>query len=302
METRFIPNEAWDPRASSLLENYADAPVRGMHEIPYMYLFNANSFADGTRQLNQSIQTDGDADFALRQVIGIGNVISGPGFWQLRNPSQRNSISARGLSINGSSQNTYIVAPEKVYPRTGLIGFDLDTIAKAVVNGQNYAFLVFYGVKRLPGPMPFPYRVPYRYKLSPFKYVFQFTVDFFGLSNIQKFQVPIIDYDFEWYNMTQCVISSTSEGTVNHFRTGQVFYKFYDSNSYPLMRTHIPDSYLCDPAGGFNADGGVGYCFPVPAVAYPRGGAVTFEVIANAVANPNIVMQLVLNGAQRIPC
>lgn len=104
----------------------------GYYDVPYAYAFDASSLTDGANYPNLSILIQrGFGDFVLRRIAGIQGVVNpSVGQYQIRD-AQMYYFQTKPVYAGGGGIDDYPITPEKVYPETNAIRFDLYDILRA---------------------------------------------------------------------------------------------------------------------------------------------------------------------------
>jgi len=295
---------------SNLYVPYQTPP--GCHDVPFIYLFNANSLTNGLDYLSQLAQkVDSDSQFILRRIAGANSVA---GFFSYRNASGsyvwKPPINVQGPTLGKSNAGDISVLPEKFYPENGQIRFDLLGVAKAVAGsgGTDFlAYIAFQGAKRFPydvTPPPCPYR------LRSYQYVLNLGPVIWTRGQFQRFNVKVDHgFDFEIHRLVQLNVSTTTSGSGGGLpipsttKTGVFNWMLYDPNRFQLMSDPVPDSVIIDQINGiFTGDPApMPGVFPCPGMLYPRMTQIVVDLYATESTPNNDSYQIIFDGMERIP-
>ncbi len=268
----------------------------GCHDEPFIYLFDGNALENGLDYVNRlAVKLDSDAQFILRRIAGVSSV--GERF-TYRNPGTPSYVWSPAVSTLGQQADISVV-PEKIYPASGQIRFDLYSVAKAVAlsGGTDYlAYIAFQGAKR------FPYekeqeRCPYR--LRSFEYRLQIPAVTWTRGQYRRFSVQIdATGDFELDRIDQ--VNATN---VPDTRVGVFNYLLYDPNRWQMMSAPVPDSLIIDQINGIltTDPAPMPGVFPCPAMLYPRMSTITVDLYATQSVAQGDCWQIVFYGMERIP-
>jgi hypothetical protein len=278
-----------------------EAPARtpaGYADYPYVYVFDGSALTDGTSPQTLSVRILGGEDFLLRRIVGLPQVASQ---MMLYNDSQSQAFSA----LQTLPQN-YTVVPEKRYPATSYILFDLGNVLRAsVACGAQpifLSFLGFQGVHRKVNPTGVsPLASNYRYYERPYFYRFALSLNWRRYTAVpgpaeapRPFAFTIPNYDFELNYITV----RRTNGTLP--ATDDFLLLLYDSGQFMLSSAPLPLRWW-----NFSGAGNFGSVFPVPGVLYPLGSQVQFDItsmICNLDADFPREYELVFGGIERVPC
>ncbi len=195
-------------------------PPVGYYDTPYWQTFDiaalAATVANAGATLFQAnvIPVSGRAEFfILRQLIFSGFSATGIRIYDALSRAASNDL--RGISggagTQGNQDNCPIlpICPEKAYPRSSNIRFDIQNITPQAngtgINAVPLARLYFRGVQRRLGADPQPRALNGRSEES-YTYRLDINVNWFyfngglaanGVSGNQRFLIPITGWDFE---------------------------------------------------------------------------------------------------------
>ena len=283
---------------SNLYIPYQTPP--GCHDVPFIYLFNANSLTNGLDYLSQLAQkVDSDSQFILRRIAGANSVA---GFFSYRNASGsyvwKPPINVQGPTLGKSNAGDISVLPEKFYPPNGQIRFDLLGVQKAVTRAGPplpLAYIAFQGAKRFPydvAPPPCPYR------LRSYTYVLNIPVVDWTAPQYRRFNIKIDHgFDFELHRINQLAVETFTESsgggipTPATYRTGVFNYMLYDPNRFQLMSDPVPDSVIIDQISPiFTGDPApMPGVFPCPGMLYPRMTQIVVDLYATEGVPPELL-------------
>lgn len=286
----------------------------GCYDLPFVYVYDASqlSLTNGTNVLNQSINIDYDSDFILRAILGANNIVdSAAGGIRLYNYTE----SAAMDGFVSPFSNQYAIAPEKPYPRSSRIKFDLQSVNQAVIacaTNINLAQLAFQGVKRYrPGESGYAsgnpalpvIADPSKYILKPYTYPFQLNLNWFHWTNAaagipdipRRFSIDIQDYDFELHYITVTNLVTGARLTTDLFSM-----LLYDPSGFrPLATAPLPQSYWNNNRNEYGNP-----VFPVPPLVYPVWQRLAFDItsnVCNTDASAPYGFQICFCGCRRIP-
>lgn len=282
----------------------------GYVDIPYIYQFDCSGLTDGTSPQGLVLKIDNDSDFILRRVFGFDTVATGG--MTLYNYSgstcwDAGTINPTGLNIGVS----WAVMPEKLYPKSSFIKFDLFTVARqnVVCAGNNIfnSIIGFQGVRRyktgVPGFQPGAPQPPLTYDPNaylrkqitkvlpiPFNWSHWIGAAANGLAaGLHPFRLQIADYDFElhdisFWNPDNTVLSGQSIRVMLYDQSDRTLF------SSPVWSTQINSA--------VKAHAGM---FPSPPLLYPVWTNLRIDVESIVCATPNTQILIYLQGVQRMP-
>lgn len=280
---------------SSLYTPYRTPP--GCHDVPYIYMFDANGLTNGldyTASPDLAVKIDGDADFILRRIAGASSVAE---FFTYRNRSQ-SYVWKPPAAVAGPSANI-TVRPEKFYPKSGQIRFDVLNVAKAVAlsGGTDFlAYLAFQGVKR------FPYEIPQElcpYRTRAYEYILNVPSVDWTRGQYRRFTVKIQNTgDFELHRIVQ--VNATN---VPDTRVGVFNYWLYDPSNWRMSSAPVPDSYIVDQSNGIlqSDPAPMPDVWPCPGMLYPRTTQIKVDLYATQSTPQGDCWQISFIGLERIP-
>lgn len=268
------------------VEDYQPPP--GFQDFPYCWVFDASDLTDSTDAFSVAVAPiQGDGDFILRHTAGVPKVID-----TFSNGGRVNFYNASKSYANGNPAtgigcpNNYPWVPEKLYPLNSTIFMDFFQVLKASRacnrNPIPDAFIGFFGVKRLPVGSYADQASNYRWKPFPQRYTFSLTIDWehFATGTTpappHRFIIPMTNLDFELRSIY--ISEDAGEGALleNEFSI-----RLYDRQMNATSNLAIPQSYINSARTSPSAAPSYQGVFPVPALMYPRDGAITFDIISN---------------------
>jgi hypothetical protein len=268
---------------------------RGCHDVPFIYLFDANDLVNGQDYISRlSQRVDGDAQFILRRIAGASSVAD---FFSYRNASS-SYVWTPPMAVAGQQADIGIPGG-KLYPPSGQIRFDLLNVAKAVAasGGTDFlAYLAFQGAKR------FPYEKPgavCQYRTRGYQYVLNIPAVDWTRGQYRTFTKKIENTgDFELLRIVQ--VNATN---VPDIRTGVFNYMLYDPHGWQMMSAPVPDSYICDVINGILTTDAAPMpgVFPVPGMLYPRMSHIKVDLYATESTPQGDCWQIIFDGLERIP-
>lgn len=287
-------------------------------DFPYYYTYagvsaQGTALTNGLNYLNRSKRIQFDSDFVLRAIIGAPTIVnSASGGIQLYNYSQ----SAAFASPIVPMPNQYAIVPEKIYPRSTDLKFDLIKIALATrACGElpiPVSLLAFQGVKRYWPKQPnYPPGAPAlivpadeaSFIRKPYSYSFGLSLNWFYyvtataglLSALRTFNIPIQDYDFELHYIEVINVATGAVLTTDLFAM-----TLYDSTGYrPFSDSPLPQSYWNNNRAAYG-----GPTMPVPPMLYKVWNNLKFDIqslVCNTDGSAPYGLQINFCGAQRIP-
>jgi hypothetical protein len=190
------------------------------------YVFDADNLPDGADYHGNVVPIEADSDFVLRKIDGMGTILKGVagvnGQWWLKDAGGAHVSAAPIFCQNMAiapplpAYDSEAVLPERTYPASGAIRFDLLAVKKQLYVSGGPPFLtvpaaqfIFTGVKRYPGSVK---DSAYRYRLLPYSYTIRFLIDWdvytyipphvpSGRTPAQQFYISINDLDFELWGV-----------------------------------------------------------------------------------------------------
>lgn len=281
----------------------------GTLDFPFTYIYDPSSFTDGINYLNIAQQLQGDSDFVLRRILGVPNCVAAA-------PDGRfNFKNARGTYANGNPTsgivvpNVWSVVPEKLYRVNDQIGFDLYDVLRAntiCAEGTVYrSQIAFMGVKRFGHGSTYPRQLtPYKFREVPYTYSYDLTIDWahFSSANVvapaRRFIQQMENFDFELLSVS--ISQPGDEGAVT---TEDFQIQIFDANLHQFFTQPINQSYINAARTSPSVAPPYQACWPTPSQIYPRGGAITFDIVsmlcsASLPQSYNIAFQ----GIWRYPC
>lgn len=279
---------------SNLYTPYQTPP--GCHDIPFIYLFNGNDLTNGADYVSQlSKKLDSDSVFVMRRIAGASSVA---GAFTYRNPNSSSYVWLPAASTIGQQADIGAL-PEKLYPPSGQIRFDVLGVNKAVAlsGGSDYlAYIAFQGAKRFPYEIP-EERCPYRLRSYEYKLNIP-TVDWVR-GDYRRFTVKVENTgDFELHRIVQ--VNATS---VPDTRVGVFNYMLYDPHRWQMMSEPVPDGLIVDQINGIltSDPAPMPGVFPVPGMLYPRMSQIVVDLYATQSTPQGDCWQIVFVGMERIP-
>lgn len=177
-------------------------PPPGFYDLPFTWVYDANSLTDGLDYFNQFIYLlGGYGDFILRRVVGLNRILrdDGTGLFQIRDGDGDFMQSAPTVAV---SADQMIIAPEAYYKEQRAIRFDLQKILKQV--GPQIAF---QGVRRLPGGAP---GAPGRVQPKFFQTQVDATLSNPAPTSPTTVYLKVNDFDFELYQLMVLQLGNAS--------------------------------------------------------------------------------------------
>lgn len=266
----------------------AGAAPPGHYDLPFFYVFDGRGLTDGLDAENLSVQIEADSDFLLRAVYGLDLLIP-TGSSQFRHADHGNWFS----NPLTSAPLIYTCVPQKSYPLSSQIRFDLFTVTRAADTGVFRAFLGFQGVRRYRGTGGYgvsSYESNYNYYERPMGYEATFIMDPAVTDPVEQF-VSIQTYDFELQRVL--IANNDTALAVDEF----AITLYHPNGFWRMMQQPVPISFIADNVTGLDRDSG----FPVPPMVYPAKSILKFDILSLlAVADPPQVYRVVFEGVQRI--
>lgn len=280
----------------------------GYGDTFFMLAYDGGALTDGQDAYNQKVSVN-NGDFILRYWSGLETIATSI---QLRDRIQ-NPFSSSSVNLSGYQTGVPVI-PEKQYPDSGYIGFDLFNIAQTVIGARGgttlYASqLVFAGVRRRRGIQgdPMESRIgPYYEK--PFSINYDLTINDYGLDANGVVVAPVLnlayvpDYDF----VLKLIRVSQSDGTLENV-TPTFSILLYNTNGIEAVsNTPIISQRMVNfPINGIigNAPQQRNY-FPTPPILYRANSNIRFE-ITSLLLPPSTVpasYNLEFIGSRRYPC
>jgi len=300
------------------VEEQYEAPP-GYYDEPYMYPFDFDMAAPalfGAPAMGLQVALDGDSDFLLRRVVGAYNLsVAGPGGFvpglQVYDAVGRKFFS-QPIDPNQAWNADIALAPEKWYPASGQIWFDLalynpsfrvsgPTPASGIFWGQ----MAFQGVRRFRGVLAKP---TYTYKEKPFVYrAPQVTLNWnaylwggglpLSPSAPQTFVVPVNDYDFELLGMA---LVDAATGAYPWALDPPFKMTLYNQVQKAVYRRPVLPCYIFA-----NAWPGIMWSSFSPGIVYGAGSQIKFDIhsllLAADLGPPAPVYDIMFFGVRRIP-
>lgn len=272
-------------KMQALIRSIAYKTPNGFVDMPYCYLFDATALTDGSSYPNLSVVTDNDSDFIMRRIVGADLCLNAnaTGKFQVRDESQVQFFQSPirpGRLPNASISGSWPVMPEKVYPASSQINFDLLGVSRnftADTPDIYNSFFGFWGVRRYSRNAVYVHNTDYAYHELPYTYQEGLTIDWGhwtagsgGIANnVRQFGIQILETDFEL-----CAIGVTyADGTLVSANDFQL--SLYDPSGTRKL-SNLPVNL---PYFNFNAPSNYGApVFPVPSIVYPMKGHINFEI------------------------
>ena len=266
----------------------AGAAPPGHYDLPFFYVFDGRDLTDGAIEENLSVQIEADSDFLLRALYGLDLLIP-TGSSQLQHMDSSNWFS----NPLTAAPLVYTCVPEKSYPASSQIRFDLFTVTRAMDTGVFRSFLGFQGVRRYRGVGGYDvasYESGYNYYERPMAYEQTFTMDPGVSETVERF-VSIQTYDFELQRIL--IANGDAALTVDEF----AITIYHPNGFWRMMEEPVPISFIADNVTGLDRDSG----FPVPPMVYPAKSIIKFDILSLlAVADPVQIYRIVFEGVQRV--
>jgi hypothetical protein len=292
-----------------LLEEPYVTPA-GYSDFPFCYIYNGNSLVDATNYMDIQVQLQGDADFILRHIAGVPNLldtVANGGRWNYKNSGR---TYANGNASGGIvAAPNWPVVPEKQYKYSESMWLDLYQVLRAVnaCGGTpiHTGFIGFFGVKRFQTQQIQNSAVtPYKYKEFPYRYEYALTIDWphFAVGTMQsplhRFQQDIHNCDFELLRMSVSLPGATGALTTQDFAL-----TLYDPFRHALSSAPVPQGYWNAGKPTPSTQGAYQGCFPVPSMVYPVGSSIVFDV-QSLLCSTSIpqTYNLSFEGIWRMPC
>lgn len=300
----------------------------GFYDVPYIYsksyffpdsspfLFSGISPIQLQRDIQDTIQVDGDSDFILRK-IGT-NFLFTAGF-NFQDALSYYYFSNGGVGIPGGlggirPSGPLVIAPEKMFPGGSAIRYTIGAGTEGFALAYNgadppyigYFTIYFQGVKRYRGVQTLD--TSYKYWERMFTYVFPFNLNWTYLqspftdytpSPTHYFNQVIDNYDFE---LQQIGIMPNGNDTFG--------YQLQLFDQAQVMTSNEPVTVNEGLSGNGGFIGGLptqssNNAFPVPSLLYPQNSNIRFgirslaDTSARNVGGPETIY---FKGVQRIPC
>ena len=270
----------------------------GYHDQPWIYVYDGDALTNGQDYLCIQVPVN-DADFHLRRVAGRPTIA---GKIQLRRDAAPFFATDSGVVMPPD----WVIVPEKVFKVGSAISIDLFTVLKAQNADQaetiQYPQLVFQGVRRWPGPQKYPMPATYKYKEKFWSYEVDVTIDWDGGLDPQphRFFQDVQDYDFELRRIT-AVTKTKGQSDVFWTPWGEWKMMLFDQNRNQLMSAPVMDYFLLDNNDGIPGFNDYNSVFPIPAVLYPTGSQIMFELTSLILGSDlDATYQLRFEGARRV--
>lgn len=278
--------------------DYSVEPYRvppGYIDFPFVYVFDARALTDGNSYYDVALDMQGDSDFILRRITGIQTVVGTTGQFRFKGANGAYAMSAPVFA--GSNSRT--VLPEKIYPYNTAIRFDLLNVARqsVVCTPTIYtSFLAFQGVKRFIASPGYPSgQSSYRYWEYKWGYRLQFTLSVFDGAEPVRLVVPVNDFDFE----LERISISRADGS-RAMTTPDFGITLLDPNRHAFSNLPLNVDFVNNAFARFPSQKSV---FPVPAVLYPIGSQIVFDVTSYLCAAGGAQSyEIFFDGLQRLPC
>lgn len=284
-------------------------PPPGYYDLPFMWVYDANSLTNGNNYPNQFVYIlGGYGRFILRRIVGMDLVFStAAAAQQIQVKDASGNYIQSSPVVLGGLPGDWPIAPEIEYPETGKIGFDLFDIQKFSPGSQgsiiNYAYLGFHGVRRLPGVSPLVAAGNFKPKTFTYTQNVTVTQPAFGTGGGQTPPLAVYqkvnDYDFELHQIL--IWDTTHQNDLF-----DLLLLLYDSNKNITSNIPAPlDFFNGLPVTGIPPQGfsDYGNGALVPPLFYPVNSQIRLDIFSRStLANVprNLAIQLV--GRQRIPC
>jgi len=216
------------------------------------------------------------------------------------------------------------VLPEKAYPKSTQISFDLFNTLRAQQgcnsSGGSLAavytsYIAFFGIKRFTGLSKFQQKLtPYKYREQKSAYAFTVTLNWAHFvpdtasnpSPAHKFSQLINNWDFELQRIAIAPLGST----IGSFSQDLFSITLYDANKQALSDLPLNQSYINNGffnthliGGSFNKP--YSGLWPVPSIVYPAGSEISFDIVSNLCAsdaNQANQYQILFDGVWRVAC
>lgn len=306
-----------------------EAPYRtppGFCDKPFYYIFDGVNnqitplLTNGQNYLNQSILTDGDADFILRRVTGWTDLAAGqqtpypPNGFNFKYPNTTRDYFS--LPVYGSLDRDlnvmqgmadFLVVPEIVYPAGSAISFDLYNILVAGLTGgegeapANYGQVVFQGVKRYRGECPPDSGYAYYHK--NFTYQKDILLNWTRFDNVitptaisapRTFVIPVQNFDFELLAISYEVGEVVGRVLFGFTLYDPITDRQWSNRGTSLMAMSMLDANIAG-AGSWGAI--------IPSILYPVNTQIKFDIWSYNPDDsdpPTINLQFI--GRRRMPC
>jgi hypothetical protein len=261
----------------------------GKVDLPYFYIYDATGLTDATDKQNVILTVDYDSEFILRRICGLRTVLNTDitGKYQVRDKSGLQFFQSPirlGVLQNGTTaSSTWPVMPEKLYPQSSQISFDLFGVQRKFnpdTPNIYYSFLGFHGIRRFNQGALWVHQTNYDYHSLPYTYQFGLNIDWGhwtdGVNGIatppRVFYVQVLETDFEL-----CAIGVTrADGT--DLTTNDFQLSLYDpSGSIRLSNIPINTPFF-NYNGAMTARSYGKPVFPTPSIVWPMKGLIKFEI------------------------
>lgn len=261
----------------------------GFADVPYCYLYDASALADGSNNKNLSLIVDQDTDFVLRRIVGANLCVNSnaTGSFQVFDKSRlqffQSAIRPGSMpaSLGGGVSGSWPVMPERLYPASSQIGFDLNGVLRNFTADNPNIFnsqLGFWGVRRFNKQALYVHNTDYAYHELPHTYQSGLFINWghwtdasgAGIANNpRKFFIQVLETDFEL-----CSIGVTYANgqpvTANDFQI-----TLYMPDGF----TRLSSAPMNLPFWNYNAPIAYGNpVYPVPSIVYPTKGLIQFEI------------------------
>lgn len=271
-------------------------------DLPFYYVQDMSSFADGQSYDGLSIPIDRDAEFRLRAVFGIYLVCAGGLYFY---DGQGRPVTPAGFIYPGNQP--LIIQPEIVYPPAGQIRFNIKNVQRANYAYANpatrayYSRLVFAGVKRFTGQVArnmLDYQKGrFEYKHRP--YIQTANLDVNVTSHVPPYpsttlrppftsRIEIDNHDFDVFSL----LASPA------LASNKLLIMPYDAAGRQLANEFVPSSFLAwQPHRPWA-------CFPSTPILYVSGSSIRFDWMSLYTDNDTLPVTIPFSfaGARRIPC
>lgn len=290
--------------------NYEYRTPHGYGDTFFVIAYNGGDLTDGQDAYNQKVNIE-NGDFVLRYWSGLETIATSI---QLRDRIQNPFFSAAAL-LSGFSSGVPVL-PEKVYPESGYIGFDLLGVNQRQVGASGgvtlySSQLCFFGVRRRKGVQGDPMLSkigPYYEKPYLIQYPLQVTN--YGLDTNGVAQPAVLnlcyvpDYDFVlkkirvWNTDTNISEAATPTFSIMLYNTNGI----ETVSNIPIMAQRMVN-FPVQLNAVVGSDLQRNY-FPTPPILYRANSNIRFEIsslLLTPTALPqNYVLEFV--GSRRYPC
>jgi hypothetical protein len=282
----------------------------GRVDAPYCYIYDASALTDSTannssNQLGLVTLLDNDSEFQLRRVAGMNLCLAAPGAlagvtgaWNAYDKSgdlffqseiQPGTMPA---GLGGGQSGSWPVLPEKQYLSGNHLRFQLygilrnftaDTTPTSNRNIYN-SQIGFWGTRRFAKSNFYTYRTKYEYHELPYTYQFGLGLNWAhwansagaGIANsARKFQVPVLEVDFELCGINVTYIDGTPVLT-NDFQ-----FQLYAPDGYTLLSSDPMNLAFFNGVPGKANNTSYQYgspVYPTPTLVYPVKSNIKFEI------------------------